>query len=197
MIPQSAFEAWQNGAGKERNPVHLLWYCMTSVSVDLFCHSCHSVALLLYAAILRHKVRGANEKLSGQWSRPKIRFLRGREHPFRARSSFTYSMRCLSGSDLAFTSHLETRKKGVYRLKLCFLIHYMHQGRSADFIFLIEESGPSSHDSTLGMCERTCFWDLMDDVWPKYFSPLSWSNICWYFRPHVLMIFLVEGDSLP
>lgn len=79
--------------------------------VFFVCLSCHSIALLFCTAILRHKVRGVNEKLSGQHSRPKIRFLRGREQPSRARSSFSYSMRCLSGSNLAFTSLLETRIK--------------------------------------------------------------------------------------
>lgn len=54
--------------------------------------SCRSAVLLLYTVILRHKVRGVNEELSGQCSRPKIRFLRGREQPSRARSSFTYEM---------------------------------------------------------------------------------------------------------
>lgn len=47
---------------------------------------------LFYTVIPRHKVRGVNEKLSGQCSRPKIRFLRGWEQPFKAMSSFTYEM---------------------------------------------------------------------------------------------------------
>lgn len=53
--------------------------------------SCCSVALL-YTVRLRQKVRGVNEKLSGQCSRPRIRFLRGREQASWARSSFTYEV---------------------------------------------------------------------------------------------------------
>lgn len=64
-----------------------------------------SVELLLYTVTLRHKVRGVNEKLSGQCSRPKIRFLGGRERPSRARSPFTYEMFVWKQFSLYITSH--------------------------------------------------------------------------------------------
>lgn len=59
--------------------------------------------------ILRHKVRGVNEKLSGQCSRPKIRFCEGGNSLLEP--GLPSPMRCLSGNNLCFTSRLKTHRK--------------------------------------------------------------------------------------
>lgn len=191
MLSRSAFENGQNEVGKWRNPVYLLWYFMTSDPV-LLCLSCHSVALLLYTVMLRQKVRGVSEKLSGQCSRPTIRTCCEGGNRL-LEPGLLSPRRCLSGSNLAFTSRLKTCRKVSEDYSSVFLIHHRHRARFTDFYFLIKkpgrEHGLPSHDSTLGMCERACFWDLMDDVGRNIFSPPSWSNIRWYFSPHVLSWF--------
>lgn len=78
---------------------------LTVVFCDVypFCLSCHSDELLC-TVIPRHEVKGVNEKLSGQCSRPKIRFWRGWEQLSQSRSLFTYEMFAWKQFSLYITS---------------------------------------------------------------------------------------------
>lgn len=104
--------------------------------------------------------QGVSEKLSGQCSRPTIRTCCEGGNRL-LEPGLLSPRRCLSGSNLAFTSRLKTCRKVSEDYSSVFLIHHRHRARFTDFYFLIKkpgrEHGLPSHDSTLGMCERACF----------------------------------------